>query len=64
MNWEQFVNQFSQFFFNFLEELDKIINQIFQLGVIEHLIALLKAFGKILLAIFEGIVKVLKFLVK
>lgn len=64
MDWGQFTNQVSQFFVSFLKELDLIINKIFAEGIIGHFLALLKAIGKIIIAILEMVLKFLKLLVK
>ncbi|MGC8880754.1 MAG: hypothetical protein ACP5OX_00515 [Minisyncoccia bacterium] len=64
MDWGQFTNQASQFFIDVLKELDLIINKIFVEGIISHFIVLLKSIGKILVAILEIIIKLLKPLVK
>lgn len=63
-DWGQFTNQASQFFVNVLKELDLIINKIFAEGIIGHFLALLKGIGKIIIAILEMIVRILKLIVK
>jgi len=64
MNWDQFVTQFSQFVYKLLSELSQLMNQIFVSGVIAHLLAILKAVGKFMIAALEAIVRLLKFLIK
>jgi len=64
MDWGQFTNQFSQIIVEALKWLDKIVNQIFAEGIIGHFLAILKAAGRLILAVLEMLVKLLKFLVK
>lgn len=64
IDWGQFTNQVSQFFVNVLKGLDLIINKIFAEGIIGHFLAILKSIGRVIIAILEMIVRVLKLLVK
>jgi len=64
MDWNQFVTKFSQFVYNALSELSHLINQIFVSGILGNLLAILKAVGKFMIAAFEAIVRILRFIVK
>jgi hypothetical protein len=64
MDWNQFVTQFSKFFYNVLSELSHLVNQIFVSGIFEHLLAILKAVGKFMIVAFEAIVRMLRFIIK
>ena len=64
MNLDQFTSQFSQFIFNILEELSRLVDQIFISGIIGNLIAILKSVGQFIILALEALVRVLKFFIK
>ncbi|MCD6568801.1 hypothetical protein J7K70_01455 [bacterium] len=64
MDWSQFTTQFGQFLYQALTDLDKLVNKVFTYGILGHLWAILKASIRILIAVLEFIIKILKLCVK